>query len=103
MFVGEDSPMANLLLSVLGAFAQFERELLRERQKEGIELTKRAGVYTGRKRILSAERAVELNQRIAQGDSKAALAREFGLDRTTVYRYLKRTEKKPARRIRGGK
>lgn len=56
-FTGEDSPMANLLLSVMGAFAQFERELIRERQKEGIELAKRAGAYKGRKRILTPERA----------------------------------------------
>jgi hypothetical protein len=41
----KDSPMSNLLLSVMGAFAQFERELLRERQREGIALAKRAGKY----------------------------------------------------------
>jgi DNA invertase Pin-like site-specific DNA recombinase len=34
-FTGEDSPMSNLLLSIMGAFAQFERELIRERQREG--------------------------------------------------------------------
>jgi len=47
IFTGDDSPMANLLLSVMGTFAQFERELIRERQKEGIELAKRAGSYKG--------------------------------------------------------
>jgi len=52
-FTVEDSPMANLLLSVLGAVAQFERELIRERQREGIDLAKRAGAYKGRKRTLS--------------------------------------------------
>ncbi len=46
-----------LLLSVMGAFAQFERELIRERQQEGIALAMRAGVYRGRKRTLSPERA----------------------------------------------
>ena len=87
-FTGEDSPMANLLLSVMGAFAQFERELIRERQREGIALAKRAGVYRGRKRTLSPERAAELGRRAAAGEPKAALAREFGIDRTTVYRNL---------------
>jgi DNA invertase Pin-like site-specific DNA recombinase len=48
IFTGEESPMANLLLSVMGAFAQFERELIRERQREGIELAKKAGSYRGR-------------------------------------------------------
>jgi DNA invertase Pin-like site-specific DNA recombinase len=87
LFTGDDSPMANLLLSVMGAFAQFERELIRERQREGIELAKRAGVYRGRKHTLTTERAEELRRRVAAGEGKSALAREFGVDRTTVYRY----------------
>lgn len=87
LFTGEDSPMANLLLSVMGAFAQFERELIRERQREGIELAKRAGVYRGRKHTLTLEQAAELRRRLAAGEGKSALAREFGVDRTTVYRY----------------
>ena len=40
VFTGEDSPMANLMLSVMGAFAEFERALIRERQREGIALAK---------------------------------------------------------------
>jgi DNA invertase Pin-like site-specific DNA recombinase len=100
-FTGEDSPMANLLLSVMGAFAQFDRELIRERQKEGIELAKRAGVYKGRKQILTPERASELTQRLAGGEGKAALAREFGVDRATVYRYLGREVKRSVARRKG--
>ncbi len=42
--------MANLLLSVMGAFAEFERALIRERQREGIALAKQRGAYRGRKR-----------------------------------------------------
>ena len=86
-FTGEDSPMSNLLLSVMGAFAQFERELIRERQREGIAIAKRAGKYSGRKPSLTAPRAAELRRRVAQGDAKAALAREFGISRDTLYRY----------------
>jgi DNA invertase Pin-like site-specific DNA recombinase len=52
-FTGEDTPMANLMLSVMGAFAEFERALIKERQREGIALAKQRGVYTGRKRALS--------------------------------------------------
>jgi DNA invertase Pin-like site-specific DNA recombinase len=91
MFTGEDSPMANLLLSVMGAFAQFERELIRERQREGIELAKKAGAYRGRKHSLTMERAAELRLRLNKGENKSSLAREFGVDRTTVYRYAKST------------
>lgn len=89
-FTGENSPMANLLLSVMGAFAQFERELIRERQREGIELAKKAGAYRGRKHSLSLERADELRRRLSKGENKSSLAREFGVDRTTVYRYATR-------------
>jgi DNA invertase Pin-like site-specific DNA recombinase len=87
-FTGEDSPMSNLLLSVMGAFAQFERELIRERQREGLAIAKREGKYGGRKPSLTSERAAELHRRVAAGDSKAALAREFGISRDTLYRYV---------------
>ena len=89
IFTGEDSPMANLLLSVMGAFAQFERELIRERQREGIELAKKAGAYRGRKHSLTMARAAELRLRLSEGENKSSLAREFGVDRTTVCRYAK--------------
>ena len=88
-FTGEDSPMATLLLSVMGAFAEFERALILERQREGIAAAKTRGVYTGRKPALTAERARELRERAAAGERKAGLAREFGISRETVYSYLR--------------
>ncbi len=87
-FTGEDSAMSNLLLSVMGAFAEFERELIKERQREGIAIAKKEGVYKGRKPSLSAERAAELRQRAANGENKAALAREFGISRAALYTYI---------------
>jgi DNA invertase Pin-like site-specific DNA recombinase len=89
-FTGEDSPMANLLLSVMGAFAQFERELIRERQREGIVLAKKRGVYRGRQRSLTTAQAAELLRRVANGESKTLLAQEFGVTRDTVYQYMAR-------------
>ena len=89
---GDNSPMATLLLNIRGSFAEFEIAWSRERQREGIELTKRDGVYTGRKRLLTPDRATELTRRLGEGESKAALAREFKLDRTTVYRYIGRAQ-----------
>ena len=88
-FTGEDSPMAQLLLSVMGAFAEFERALIRERQREGIALAKLRGAYRGRKRKLSAEQGEALRRRVAAGEKKAGLAREFGVSRETLYQYLK--------------
>jgi DNA invertase Pin-like site-specific DNA recombinase len=86
-FTGEDSPMANLLLTLLGAVAQFERSLIRERQREGIAIAKKAGIYKGRKPTLTTEQAASLRLR-AKTEKKAALAREFGISRETVYQYL---------------
>ena len=89
-FTGEDSPMANLLLSVMGAIAEFERELIKERQREGIALAKKAGAYKGRKRTLTAVQAAALLQRISAGESKTKLARELGVSRNTIYMYVSR-------------
>lgn len=88
-FTGEDSPMATLLLSVMGAFAEFERALILERQREGIAVAKQRGVYTGRKPALTAEQAQQLRERVAAGERKSALAKEFGISRETVYSYLR--------------
>jgi DNA invertase Pin-like site-specific DNA recombinase len=88
-FTGEDTPMANLLLSVMGAFAEFERALILERQREGIAAAKTRGVYTGRKPALTAEQADRLRERAAAGERKADLAREYGISRETVYSYLR--------------
>lgn len=88
-FTGEDSPMANLMLSVMGAFAEFERALIRERQREGIALAKQRGAYRGRKKALSPEQVTDLQQRAAAGEQKASLAREFGISRETLYQYLR--------------
>jgi DNA invertase Pin-like site-specific DNA recombinase len=60
---------------------------LKERQREGIAIAKRAGVYKGRKPALTLERVNELRLRIAEGEKKASLAREFGISRETLYQY----------------
>ncbi|QQE79660.1 recombinase family protein [Alicyclobacillus sp. SO9] len=88
-FSGEDSPMATLLLSVMGAFAEFERALIRERQREGIELAKQHGAYRGRKKSLTDKQVIELRTGARLGERKSELARVFGVSRGTVNEYLK--------------
>jgi len=88
-FTGEDTAMANLLLSVMGAFAEFERQLGKERQREGIALAKKRGAYRGRKRALTDDQVDQLRQRVGAGETKTALARTFGVSRETVYQYLR--------------
>lgn len=89
IFTGEDSPMANLMLSVMGSFAEFERALIRERQREGITLAKQHGAYRGRKRSLNSEQVTELKRRVMAGEQKTLIARNFGISRETLYQYLK--------------
>lgn len=89
-FTGEDSPIANLMLSVMGAFAEFERALIRERQREGIALAKQRGAYRGRRKALLPEQVAELRQRVAVGEQKTILSREFGISRETLYQYLRK-------------
>lgn len=88
VFSGEDSPMANLLLSVMGAFAEFERNLIKERQMEGIALAKKRGVYKGRQAVLDQEKISLLKSKIELGIPKAKIARELNISRRTLYNYI---------------
>lgn len=83
-------PMAMLMLQMLGAFAQFERAIIKERQREGIAIAKTKGVYKGRAPKLTPERVQELKAADAAngGKGRAGLARTFGISRETLYQYL---------------
>ena len=83
----ESDPCAVLMLSVMGAVAEFERSMILERQREGIALAKAAGKYKGRKAALTNGQADELRARLAGGESVTSLAKEFGISRQTVYNY----------------
>lgn len=93
-FTGEDSPMSNLLLSMMGAFAEFERSLIRERQLEGISIAKKKGLYAGRKSVLSEEKMEEIDQLIEAGQKKSEIARQVKISRETLYRYLRSKDSK---------
>ncbi|MCB0540359.1 MAG: recombinase family protein [Bacteroidetes bacterium] len=93
-FTGEDSPMSNLLLSMMGAFAEFERSLIRERQLEGISLAKKKGLYKGRKSTLDEEKMEEIDRLIENGEKKSEIARQVKVSRETLYRYLRLKDNK---------
>ena len=95
-FTGDDAPMSNLLLSMLGAVAEFERSIILERQREGIAIAKSEGKYKGRKPSLTEDRVLELQRRAVNGEKKTTLAREFGISRETVYTYIGNTDKTAA-------
>jgi DNA invertase Pin-like site-specific DNA recombinase len=82
------SSMAKLQLHMMGAFAEFERSLIRERQREGIAIAKANGVYKGRARSLHAAQVEVIRRRRDAGENVSAIAREFGVSRPTLYRAL---------------
>jgi len=83
------NPISTLMLSILGAFAEFERANIRERQREGIELAKKKGVYKGRKKKFSDSQIEELKSKIASGEKISHLAIEYKVSRETLYKYIK--------------
>lgn len=82
------SPMQTLMLQMLGAFAEFERTLIKERQREGIEAAKAQGKKLGAPAKLTAEQAAEIKARVEQGADKSKLAQEYGISRPTLYKLL---------------
>ena len=85
---GAVDPMAAFQLNMMGAFAQFERELIRQRQAEGIAAAKKRGVYKGRPRSLDTATIRAVRTAALAGTPKAQIAREHGISRSTLYRYL---------------
>ncbi|CCE54561.1 putative resolvase [Corynebacterium casei UCMA 3821] len=87
---GGTDARSNLMLSILGSFAEFERAIIRERQAEGIALAQKAGKYRGRKRALTSEQIDNARSQIEAGESKAEVARRMGVARSTLYTALRR-------------
>ena len=85
------NPMDKLMLSMLGAFAEYERTLIRERQREGIAKAKERGVYRGRpKRVQDGERIAQIvAEATAVGANKTRIAAKHGISRDTLYKYVK--------------
>ncbi|TNH96542.1 recombinase family protein [Aeromonas sobria] len=89
--INTSTPTGKLMLTMIGAIATFERELMLERQAEGIELAKQRGVYKGRKPTAMAK-GNEVLALLARGLSKAETARQAGISVSSVQRILKATE-----------
>jgi DNA invertase Pin-like site-specific DNA recombinase len=81
------TPTGKLMLTVLGGVAQFEREMMLERQREGIAKAKSAGKYKGRKPI-APERQQHVLRLADEGATKTSIARQLGIGEATVYRIL---------------
>lgn len=89
LFSSEKNSMSNLILMLFGAVAEFELEKLKERQREGIEQARKAGKYQGRKPSLNKEKIEFMQQQLSQTRcTKTQLARELGISRFTLYKYI---------------
>lgn len=86
----ETSSMSKLIMSIMGAVAEFERSLIRERQREGILLAKARGVYKGRKPI-DPDKMQEARKLIDEGFTKTKVCEKRHISRQTLYKYLKQT------------
>ena len=86
----ENDKYSKLQLHLTGAFAEFERSIIKERQREGIEKAKQEGRYTGRKATIDPDKVHEMN---SSGMGATAIAKELGIGRASVYRILEATRK----------
>jgi len=87
-FTGEDFPMSKLLMQMMGAVAEFERSLIRERQAEGIKKAKQNGVKFGRKSKLDLSTKRQIIALVDSGKGKTLVAEEYGISRPTLYKVL---------------
>lgn len=87
--VDTSTPSGRLYFHMLAALAQFERELLAERTKAGLEATKRRGTRLGRPTSLSRDQLDHAREQVAQGKAVRELAGLLGVDRGTLYRRLR--------------
>ncbi len=85
IFTGDDNPMSKLTLQLMGAFAEFERNIIKERQLEGIRIAQKKGTKFGRTKALSDDQIAKIKDRIASGELKKTLAEEYGVSRQTLY------------------
>ncbi len=85
----EENATQQLMFGMLANFAQFERSLLKQRQREGIEAAKAAGKHLGRPRTLTKEQEAEIIQKKADGATPTQLAKEYGCSRPLIYKIVK--------------
>jgi DNA invertase Pin-like site-specific DNA recombinase len=89
VFTGQDDAMQKLQLQMMGAFAEFERSLIRERQREGIAAAKAKGKHLGRPGLLDDQQKAEIREKRMAGSTPTALGKKYGVSRATIYNIIK--------------
>lgn len=91
-FSGKADPYSELMLNLMGSFAEFERALIKGRQTEGIAIAKAAGAYEGRggrPKTITADHVATIKARVAAGEMKTKIAKDMKISRETIYKLLK--------------
>lgn len=87
-FTGKDDPMANLMLQMMGAFAEFERTMIRSRQRDGIDAAKKSGKHLGRPSTITPKLTKDVKELKTGGTSIRQIAFKMNLSRATIYKML---------------
>ena len=85
----KDDPFQKLMLTMLGAISTFERDLMLERQREGIAIAKSKGKYKGRKSNFTSDQLEQIKKEFAEAKNKAELARKWEISRGYLYELVK--------------
>lgn len=88
----ENNPMDTLLLQILGSFAEFERKIIKQRQREGISKALSKGVKFGRANKLTQEQVKSLEDDLLEGKKILHLAKKYEVSRSTIYNYKNKIE-----------
>ena len=89
IFSGDDSSISKLLLQVIVAVSEFERNLIKERQMEGIQNAKKKGKHLGRHKTLSKEKIDNIKNLVESGVKVTEVSKQYNVSRQTIYSYLK--------------
>jgi DNA invertase Pin-like site-specific DNA recombinase len=84
----ENSPYAELIFHITAMFAQFERRIIKERQRQGIEIAKKKGLYKGRKCSITAEMKKIILFKLQCNVRKAQICKDLKISRSTLYKFL---------------
>lgn len=90
IFSGDDSSTSKLLLTIMGAVAQFELALIKERQAEGIKAAKAKGKYKGRKTVLTPSKLEIIHEELKTRKPICMMADDVGISRETLYKYVRK-------------
>lgn len=94
-FTDENNALANLMLHMMAAFSEFEHAYIKERQMEGVAIAKKQGKYKGRKKIAESK-IIALREQIASTKTKSQIAKDLGISRITLYKYMNEGKKQMA-------